>query len=182
VDTLGIIESKSIAAGVELADIMMKAANVELVKASTICSGRYMIYVSGERDAVQTSLNLAEKSGRVLIGNFILSNVSHQVITALKKISREDNVEAIGVVECRTASSGVAAADRAVKKALVCLSRLVTGNGINGKSYFVISGDVASVEEAVNEAKSSLGRNLIESVVIPGPDASVVKALTGAGK
>jgi len=180
VDTLGIIESKSIAAGVELADIMMKSADVELVRASTICSGRYMIYISGERDAVQTSLNYAEKSGRILIGNFILSNVSPQVISALKKITREDHVEALGVIECRTASSGVAAADCAVKKALVCLSRLVTGNGINGKSYFVVTGDVASVEEASNAAKSFLGKNLVESVVIPRPDVSVLKALTGA--
>jgi microcompartment protein CcmL/EutN len=54
----------------------------------------------------------------------------------------------------------------------------VTGQGINGKSYFVFSGDVASVQEAADAAKTALGRHLIESVVIARPDASVVRALT----
>ncbi len=178
-DTLGIVESRSIAAGVELADLMMKGADVELVRAATICSGRYMIYVSGDRDAVETTVRLAEASERKLAGSFILSNVSPQVITALKKSSPADIGSAIGVIESKTASSGVAAADSAVKRSMVCLSRLVTGQGINGKSYFVLSGDVASVKEATEAAKVSLGSKLIEAVVIPQPDASVVKALTG---
>jgi len=46
----------------------------------------------------------------------------------------------------------------------------------------VISGDVASVEEATQAAKSALGKNLVEAVVIPRPNASVVKALTGVAR
>ena len=177
-DTLGIVESRSIAAGVELADVMMKGADVNLVRASTICSGRYMIYVAGDRDAVSTSVTLAQDSGRKLAGSFILSNVSPQVMTALKRSSMAEEGGALAVIECRTASSGVAAADCSVKRSSVSLVRLVTGQGINGKSYFVISGDVASVEEATEAAKTALGRNLVEAVVIPSPNASVIKALT----
>ena len=36
-DTLGVVEAGSIAAGVELADFMVKAAQVQLVKAGMIC-------------------------------------------------------------------------------------------------------------------------------------------------
>lgn len=176
-DTLGIVESRSIAGGVDLADMMMKSADVELVRASTICSGRYMIFVAGDRDAVKTSVEVARETGRKLAGSFILSNISPQVMTALKRGQKAEKGDAIGIIECRTVSAGVAASDCCVKRSSVCLARLVTGQGINGKSYFVISGEVSSVEEAVEAAKESLGSNLMEAVVIPSPNESVVKAL-----
>jgi len=176
-DTLGIVESRSIAAGVELADGMVKAADVELVRASTICSGRYMIHVSGDREAVETSVRLARESGRALAGSFVLSNVSPQVVAVLRKSVTADVGGALAVIECRMASAGIAAADCAVKRSAVTLVRLVTGQGINGKSYFVLSGDVASLEEATDAARSALGANLVEAVVIPRPSPSVVQAL-----
>ena len=179
-DTLGVVESKSIAAGVELADGMMKVANVELVRAATICSGRYMIYVSGDRQAVETSVRFAEDSGRGLTGSFVISNVSPQVTSALKKGIAPEPGDAIGVIECRTVAAGVAAADCAVKQAAVSLLRLVTGQGITGKSYFVLSGDVGSVTEATEAARAVLEGKLVEAVVIPRPDADVVRALTRA--
>lgn len=176
-DTLGVVECKRIAAGVEVADMMMKVADVELVRANTICSGRYMIYVAGDRMAVSTSVNQARNSGRPLKGSFVISNISPQVMSALRKERTIMDPGALGVIECTCVSAGVAAADAAVKRSAITLARIVTGQGINGKSYFVISGDVASVREAAEAAEAVLDRNLIEAVVIPRPDASVVKAL-----
>jgi len=178
-DTLGIVESRGIAAGADLADRMMKAADVELVRAGTICSGRYMIYVSGSREAVETAVQAARETDRPLAGSFVLSNVSPQVTDALRKGAAAREGEAVGVVECRNVSSGVAAADSAVKRSAVRILRLVTGQGINGKSYFVLGGDIASVREAAEAAGESLGANLVDTVILPGPDASVVAALTG---
>lgn len=179
-DTLGVVESRSIAGGVILADGMVKAAQVELVRAATVCSGRYLILVSGDRQAVSTAVAFAQDSGRPLVGSFVISNVAPQLIAALKKGEPAGPGEAIGVVECRTVASGLSAADKAVKRASVCLCLLVTGQGILGKSYFVLSGDVASVEQACEAAKESLGRDCIETAVLPRPDAAVVRALTRA--
>ena len=176
-DTLGIVECISIAAGVRIADAMMKAADVELVRAASICSGRYLIFVTGERAAVAASVQAAESDGSRLKGSFVISSLSPEVAGVLKKPIALENVRAIGVIECRNVSSGVVAADAAVKRSGVELARFVSGQGINGKSYFVMSGDVAAVQEAADAASSSLGNNLVEAVVIPGPDASVVKAL-----
>ncbi len=178
-DTLGVVESKSIAAGAELADGMVKAARVDLVRASTICSGRYLIFVAGDREAVGTAVAFARDSGRSLMGSFVISNISPLVLDALKKSAPAEDGDALGVVECRAVSHGVAAADAAVKRSRVRLLRLSTGQGINGKSYFVLGGDVASVREAVDAATAALGDKLVETVVLPRPDASVVAALTG---
>lgn len=177
-DTLGVVESKSIAAGVLLADGMVKAAEVELVRASTICAGRYLIFVSGDKEAVETSVAFAKNSTYSLSGSFVISNISPQISAVLKNSAPGDG-EAIGVVECRNVSSGLAAADKAVKRSAVKLLRLVAGQGIMGKSYFVLEGDVASVTEAVEAAKEFLAGNLIEAAILPVPDESVVRALTG---
>ncbi len=176
-DTLGIVESKSIAAGVQLADIMMKGADVELVRASTICSGRYIIFVTGNLSSVKTSVELARESKRPLAGSFIISNVSKQVITVLKRSAIVKD-GALGIIECKTVSAGVAAADCSVKRSSVDLVRMVTGQGINGKSYFILNGDIASVEEAANAAKDILGKKLIDAVVLASPNESVLKAIT----
>ncbi|WP_319776999.1 BMC domain-containing protein [Maridesulfovibrio sp.] len=176
-DTLGIVESISIASGVRMADAMMKAADVELVRAAPICSGRYLIFVSGERAAVAASVEAAEQDGSRLKGSFVISSLSPEVSAVLKNAVPLENVRAIGVIECRNVSAGVVAADVAVKRSGIELARFVAGQGINGKSYFVMSGDVAAVQEAADAASAALGNNLVEAVVIPGPDASVVKAL-----
>jgi microcompartment protein CcmL/EutN len=176
-DTLGVVECRSIAAGVEIADAMVKVADVELVRAGTICSGRYLIYVSGDRAAVGASVREAKASERALKGSFVISGVSPQVLAVLRRENPVQPGDALAVVECRCVSAGVNAADAAAKRSDVTLARLVAGQGINGKSYFVLSGDVASVREAVEAAKAALGTELIEAVVIPRPDASVVNSL-----
>lgn len=176
-DTLGIVEAKTIAGGVQLADEMMKAAAVELVRASTICSGRYLIFVSGDRAAATAAVDVALQSGRSLTGSFIISTVSTQLLAVLQRDVFAYRGGALGVVECRNVSSGIFAADAAVKRSAIALLRFVAGQGINGKSYFVMDGDVASVQEAALTAESVLGKNLVESVVIPHPDASIVRSL-----
>lgn len=176
-DSLGIVEAKTIAAGVALSDAMMKEADVELIRASTICSGRYLVFLGGDREAVSTSVKYAQDSGRSLTGSFVISNVSSQLLAALKRDEPAYEGGALGVIESRNVSSGIVAADSAVKHSDIQLLRLVTGQGINGKSYFVISGDVASVEDAAETARVALGKYLVDSVVIPRPDKAVVRSL-----
>ncbi|WP_418765298.1 BMC domain-containing protein [Mailhella sp.] len=179
-DSLGVVEVGSIASGVELADGMVKVASVELVRAATLCSGRFLIYVAGDREAVETSVGLARESGKRLTGSFVISHVSPQLIAALKRSEPAMPGEALGVVECRFVSPGIHAADKAVKRSEVRLLKFVSGQGIAGKSFFVLGGDVAAVREAVDAAGEVLGSRLLEAVVIPNPAESLARALTGA--
>ena len=45
-NAIGMIELSSIARGIETGDFMLKAAQVELNRASTVCPGKYMIIIS----------------------------------------------------------------------------------------------------------------------------------------
>lgn len=176
-DSLGIAEVKSIASGVLLADAMVKEAEVALIRAQTICSGRFLIFVGGDRSSVSRSIQMAEDSGRSLSGCFVISNITQQLMDVLQNGTAAPFSGALAVVECRNVSAGIAAADTAIKQSAVQLHRLVTGQGINGKSFFVLGGELSSVREGVAAAVASLGTNLLETVVIPRPDAAVVRSL-----
>ena len=175
--TLGLVETKSIADGVQTADLIMKAAQVSLVRAGPICSGRYLIHVSGEQEDVKIALSEARESGVSLAGSFLISNVSPKVLAAIKTRTAAEKHHAIGLVECRTACAGIAGADAAVKAADVILAKLVTGQGIMGKSYFVMAGELASVAAGKDAAVRCTDKHLINAVVIPNPDESVVNTL-----
>ena len=176
-DTLGLVETRTIAAGIFLADQMVKSADVTLVKASTICAGRYFIQVSGTRSAVETAVASVENTDYSLVGSFVISNVHPDILQGVARCRDIPEGDALGVVECKTASAGVIAADQALKKASVQLARLVIGQGISGKSYFILNGEIAEVEEAVAAARQALDKYLLETVIIPAPDEAIIAAL-----
>lgn len=177
-DCLGIVESKRIAAGVVLADLMVKAADVKLVRARPICSGRFMIQVAGDTAAVTASVQAAESGGFALKAGLVVNRVDDQVIAALAQKPLPGILGALGVVEAKTASAAIPGADAAVKAADVNLLRIVTGQGINGKSYFVLTGDVASVTAAVEAACTKLENELLDAQVLASPDPAVLKSLS----
>ena len=178
-DSLGVVEVVSIASGAELADGMVKVADVDLLRAAPLCSGRFLIYVSGDREAVQTSVLFARSSQKKLVDSFVISNISPLLIAALKTTEQARRGEALGIVECRNVSAGVNAADKAVKKSEVRLLKFVSGQGIMGKSFYVLGGDVAAVREAVETSREVLADRLVEAVVIPNPAEAMASALTG---
>ena len=112
--TIGCVELSSIGMGMQTADEMIKAANVELVMARTTCPGRYLIVVTGDTGAVtssvQTGLHLA---GEMVVDSFVIPNVHESVIPAMNGTAIHDRINALGVIETYTAASCVLAADAA---------------------------------------------------------------------
>lgn len=175
--SLGLVETRSIAFGIGLADEMVKRADVELHRAKTICSGRFMILVSGDRSAVGESMEPVIAGGDKISSHHLLSRVSRQVIDALS--NRPSIIErgALGIIECRNVIFGISSADAALKAASVNLAKLVCGQGINGKSYFILNGDIADIEAGIGAAEEMLGTNLLYKKTIPSPDRALLSAV-----
>ena len=55
-NSFGLIELTSIAAGFEVCDAMLKAADVRLLLSRSICSGKYIVLVCGDVGAVNASV------------------------------------------------------------------------------------------------------------------------------
>ena len=84
---IGIVETSSIAKGFEIADTILKAANVQIVVNRTICPGKYMVLIGGDVDAVQASIEAGVKVGaHTLVDQFVIPNVHPAVFPAISGV------------------------------------------------------------------------------------------------
>ncbi len=165
---MAVWEFSSIVAGVHSADQIAKGSPVSDLLTGTTHPGKYVVMVSGDTAAVDVARDIVSGLDRVPIDTRFLPDVASDVVDA---VLRADDVieaegEAIGVVETASVSSSVDAADAAVKAARVTLSAIRLADGLGGKAYLVVDGDVGDVEAAVAAACERAAPNLVDAVVI----------------
>lgn len=177
---LGMIEVNSIPSGMESGDAMLKAADVELVFAQVVCAGKYIVCVRGEVAAVRHAVSAGtETAGATLVDTFVIPNVHEQVVAAMNAAFAISNVAAIGILETFSLAAAISAADICVKAADVSLIEVRLGRGMGGKSFVLITGEVAAVRAASQAAEGNeeITGMLARTVVIPSPHPDLINAL-----
>ncbi|MFV0449474.1 MAG: BMC domain-containing protein [Vibrio sp.] len=177
---IGCVELNSVAVGIQVADAMIKAANVELIMAKTTCPGRYLIVVTGDTSAVTSSVDSGCFIGSAMVvDSFVIPHVHSAVGTALQGVSTCEEMNSIGVIEVYTCVGCIIAADAAVKSADVQVLEIRFAAGLAGKAYVILSGDLASVEAAVQTGVAGVGDSgpVLSHVVIPAPSKDLHKYL-----
>lgn len=174
---IGMVEVASIARGIETCDYMVKAAQVELIRSSTVCPGKYIIIIAGETGDVKASMAEGVKQGaEYVVDQLILPNVHPQLIPAISMTNQVEQRGAVGVLEFYSIASAIVAADVAAKAANVTLIEVRIGYAIGGKGYVTLTGDVGAVRAAV-AAASNGAELLVGTTVIPRPAKQVFDAL-----
>jgi microcompartment protein CcmL/EutN len=176
---VGMIEFNSIAGGIEGADYMVKAAEVEPFMMKTICPGKFVVAVHGEVAAVQSSVDAGLEYGKdAVIDHFVIPNISMDVINAIAcAMTDYRGGAALGVIETFSAASCVVAAVAAAKAAEVDVLDVRLAMGLGGKAFCLLSGDVAAVEQAVAAGGEKAAEEglLVRKVVIPGVAPEVLR-------
>jgi microcompartment protein CcmL/EutN len=109
---IGLIELRSIARGMLTTDTILKAADVELLRAHVVCPGKYIILIAGAISHVRNAVTVGQQvAPEVVVDHFILSNVHPSVFPALTATTEIEEVKAIGVVETFTLAAAIVAAD-----------------------------------------------------------------------
>jgi len=171
-NSIGLVELGSIAAGFEACDAMLKTADVELVLARTICSGKYVALVRGDVAAVESSVQAgARAAGAAVIDTFVIPNVHESIFPAISGTTKVEALAALGVIESFSVASLIEAADAAAKAAQVQLIEVRLAMALGGKAFVTLTGNVAAVESAVAAGAQLLSRKglLVNKVVIPAP-------------
>ena len=179
-EAIGILESNSIAKGIEAADAVLKAADTALLYAKPVCPGKYTILFYGDVAAVSASLDAgAAVIDAHLVDSVVLPRTHPQVIQAISLSTAPDGVNAVGVMEFFSVTAAVYAADAAAKAADVTLLDVRLGVGIGGKSFAVLTGEVAAVEEAVRCGMAAGEEKglAVTSTVIPSPRKEIFDTL-----
>ncbi len=179
---IGLLELCSVARGVEVADAILWESDIELLFSTHVQPGKYLILFTGGVDDLRSALRRgAELAGADLVDQLLIPQVHPQVEVALRRREGqiEGTVDAVGVVETTPVASAIQAADQALKKATVDLMELRIANGLGGKSYLSVTGEVSDVRSSVAAGAGfaeSQGR-LARQVVIPRPHPDLVRFL-----
>lgn len=173
-DAIGLLELSSIGVAFQVQDAMLKASDVELLIARTICSGKYLVVVGGDVAAVEASVAAGKAmSLEALIEELIITGVDRRVFPAISGavVLAEDQKDALGVIEAFSVAAIVEAADACLKAADVTLFRVHVAMAIGGKGFLLVTGTVADVEAAVKAGAAEVSARgmLVSRIVIPRP-------------
>lgn len=170
--TVGVIELKSIAQGIEACDAALKSAGVQLISAHPACPGKYEILLTGNIADVTAAIDhvKARFEGGVLDAS-LMGRIDEQVITALFGSQSVERGGSLGILETFSASTAVKAADIGVKTAKVAIYDLRVSRGMGGKGIVLLTGDVADVTAAIEAGADYARQNGLyhSSSIIPAP-------------
>lgn len=177
VGAIGIIETSSIAKGHEVADAVLKRADVKIVVNRTICPGKYMVLIGGNVDAVNASINAGIATGaHTVVDHFIIPNVHPEVFPAISGVAELPELKALGIIESFSVASIIEAADAAVKAAEIKLIKVHLAMAIGGKGFVTLTGEVGDVQAAVDAGVEIIEKKglLVEKVIIPSPRKEII--------
>lgn len=143
----------------ELGDVMLKSANVQLLLCRTLCPGKFLLMLGGDVGAVQQAIAAGTaRAGEMLVDSLVLANIHPSVLPAISGLNVVGQRQAAGIVETWSVAACISAADHAVKAANVTLVRVHMAFGIGGKCYMVVAGDIADVDNAVTVPATAQAR------------------------
>ena len=179
-NSVGLIELSSIAAGFEVCDAMLKTADVDLILARTICSGKYMVLVRGDVAAVRSSVDAGTRTGDFsVIDTFVIPNLDESIFPAISGTTKIEALEALGIIESFSVASLIEGADAAVKAANVKLIEIRLAMALGGKAFVSLTGSVADVRAAVEAGATLIAEKglLVNKVVIPQPRGELLNEM-----
>lgn len=179
---VGLLELCSVARGVEVADAVLKQAEVELLFSAPVHPGKYALLFTGTVEDVRSSLRRGEElAGADLVDKLHIPQIHEQLIPGLRRRGEPivGVLDAVGVVETTTIASAIVACDLALKTANVDLLDLRIANGLGGKSFFTVTGVVSDVRAAVVAGARFAQEHglLAREVVIPRPHPDLTRHL-----
>jgi microcompartment protein CcmL/EutN len=176
-EALAAIDIQSIAEGLRVADAMVKSGRVELLTASPVTPGRFLIVVAGPVRDVESAHGRALREARDVHDAIFLPVVHGGVFDALRLDPVPEDLDSVGLFETKSLSSCLSAADRAVKGAAVRLLQIHLSRGIHGKGFIFCDGRQDMVEAALELARQRAGEMWENGVVIPNPHGDLLARL-----
>lgn len=180
---LAAVETSSIAQGTLAADAMLKTADVTLLEAGPLSPGKYWVLIGGDVAPVRAAHARGVDTARdTLLDQLLLPQLHDGVLPALRGLGGRHDHDALGIIETLTAAAAIVAADAALKTAAVALRDLRLANGLGGKGVLWITGDVASVQAALDSGVATARAKglLARSGVIPRLHADLKARMFGS--
>jgi microcompartment protein CcmL/EutN len=180
---LGVLEIRTIARGIVVADAALKRAPALLVSSRTVSGGKHLVILEGGVAEVEEAMAAGRASaGTSLLDHVELAAADDQVwpmlgapITPLDWTD-DANAEAVAIIETSTVCAAIAAADAACKVAEVTVRDVCLAVDLAGKAYFTLTGTLDSIQAAAEAASAAIASSStdrlvgLEVIAQPSPD------------
>ncbi|MEB3299486.1 MAG: BMC domain-containing protein [Candidatus Sericytochromatia bacterium] len=170
---LAMLEYGSIVAAWEAADVVCKRAPVDLLLLRPSSPGKGLVVFAGAVAEVEEAMAAGRAvAPEVLVDAMLLPAASPALLERLRQGTHPpDADQPVALVEAFACAGALAAADAALKTAEVRLHLLRLADGLGGKAWFVLSGGLEDLDEAVAAARRHLDpRGLTcRTLVLPRP-------------
>ena len=174
-NSIGLVEVASIATGYLAQDAMLKAADVELLLARTICSGKYLVVVGGDVASVQAAVDAgAARCRGSLIERRVVTKVHPERVPRDRAVGGHDAGAGQGARRHRDVSRPRASSTSPTpppRRRTSCCSAFTSRWRSAARASWCMTGDIASVEAAVAAGAAVAADEgiLVGKAVIPGP-------------
>lgn len=180
-DAIAALELETVARGVVVLDQMAKRAETTLVAARTLSPGRYLIVVTAPVAEIEEAMAAAlDAAGEDLTDHVLLRVPAPALRDALAHRLTPALAESLLIVETRTVSALLEAADRLLKEAEVGLIELRLGAGLSGKGVLTATGALHMTEAARDAAEATAGDRLVRTELIAQPHPDLPQYLLDA--
>lgn len=142
--------------------------------------GKYLTIVAGGTSAVEKAVDTADRlGGRDVFSSFVISAINSEIIDAISGRIEGQLNDSIGIIESLHMANIMNAADISLDSAEVRIVEFRLGKGCGVNSFYIITGELAAVEEATKNAVLFLSENgsLIAFRVIANPDSDLLRWL-----
>lgn len=156
-NSIGLLELRSVPPGLEAADDMLTTADVDLIMATPICPGKFVVVVTGSVSAIKSAMAAGVRtSGEFLLSDQIVDNVHPSLPAALMGTSDVPVIRDLGVIETMTAITSIRAGDIAAKASNVELMEIRIARGLGGKGFLTFTGEISAVKSALRAVEAEL--------------------------
>jgi microcompartment protein CcmL/EutN len=175
---IAVLELSCVPRGIEVADAILWEADIDMLFSEPVQPGKYAMLFTGSVQALESALRRGtEIASSSLVDSLLIPQAHEQIPIALSRKGKiNGSLDALGVIQTSTIASAVSAADVALKTSAVDMLEMRIANGLGGKSFFTLTGEVSDVRSAVMAgAKSAQEKGqLMRDVVIARPHPDLV--------
>ena len=180
INSLGLIELRSISRGIKTTDEMLKSADVEIIMSSSICPGKYVILVSGNVGSVKNAVAVGVRvADTFLLKSYVITNLDERVIYALSKTNKVTEIKSLVSIETKSALASIKAADIAVKVSNVDIIDIRIKIGLGGKGILILTGELSAVKSAAQACLTEFKdtKEIIDVSVLSSPHKELINEL-----
>lgn len=164
-DCLAALELVDVPAGLCALDVLVKHAEVAVVFAGDIDPGRFLIVFGGDLASCEAALvHAMEHAAADTIDTLLLPNAHLRLRMALHgNVTDVDPADslALGIAQCHTPTTTLAALDRALKAAETVVVRLRFASELAGQGHWVVAGEQHDVDAALHAAEQGAATGVV---------------------